>query len=99
MLFAGDGGGPDSVAAPGNGQWIYLFRPEMMPDRTDGNLANAKDLVRPGVFKAEKLVNLARHNYGLEPNVTFTPDGKWLVFRSNMFGPTFVFAVELQKAQ
>src|ERR1700730_10259671 len=22
-LFAGDGGGPDSVAAPGNGQWIY----------------------------------------------------------------------------
>ena len=26
-LFAGDGGGPSSVAAPGNGQWIYLFRP------------------------------------------------------------------------
>jgi oligogalacturonide lyase len=22
-LFAGDGGGPESVAAPGNGQWIY----------------------------------------------------------------------------
>ena len=29
-LFAGDGGGPDSVAAPGNGQWIYLFRPELV---------------------------------------------------------------------
>ena len=26
-MFAGDGGGPSSVAAPGNGQWIYLFRP------------------------------------------------------------------------
>ena len=26
-LFAGDGGGPASVAAPGNGQWIYLFTP------------------------------------------------------------------------
>ena len=26
-LFAGDGGGPKSVAAPGNGQWIYLFTP------------------------------------------------------------------------
>ena len=25
--FAGDGGGPSSVAAPGNGQWIYLFTP------------------------------------------------------------------------
>jgi hypothetical protein len=34
-VFAGDGGGPTSVAArsmdrediKGNGQWIYLFRP------------------------------------------------------------------------
>jgi len=78
-LFAGDGGGPASVAAPDNGQWIYLFTP------------------KDGEFKAEKLVNLAKHNYRLEPNVTFTPDGKWLVFRSNMFGPTQIFAVEVQK--
>jgi oligogalacturonide lyase len=97
-LFAGDGGGPDSVAAPGNGQWIYLFHPQMLPDRTDGALPNLKDLVKPGVFKAEKLVNLAKHNYRLEPNVTFTPDQKWIVFRSNMFGPTHVFAVEIEKA-
>src|SRR5215813_7070111 len=27
-VFAGDGGGPRSVAAPGNGQWIYLFTPK-----------------------------------------------------------------------
>jgi oligogalacturonide lyase len=98
-LFAGDGGGPNSVAAPDNGQWIYLFRPELVQDRTDSELANAKDLVRPGVFKAEKLVNLAKHNYSLEPNVTFTPDMKWIVFRSNMFGPTHVFAVEIAKAE
>ena len=26
-LFLGDGGGPHSVAAPGNGQWLYLFHP------------------------------------------------------------------------
>ena len=97
-LFAGDGGGPNSVAAPGNGQWIYLFRPEMVSDRTDGALPNLKDLIKPGVFKAEKLVNLSKHNYSLEPNVTFTPDMKWIVFRSNMFGPTHVFAVEVQKA-
>ena len=96
-LFAGDGGGPDSVAAPGNGQWIYLFKPEMVRDRTDGTLPNLKELIKPGLFKAEKLVNLARHNYRLEPNVTFTPDMKWIVFRSNMFGPTHVFAVELKK--
>ena len=97
-LFAGDGGGPNSVAAPGNGQWIYLFRPELVADRTDGELTNAKDLIRTGVFKAEKLVNLAKHNYTLEPNVTFSPDMKWIVFRSNMFGPTHVFAVEIAKA-
>jgi len=96
-LFAGDGGGPNSVAAPGNGQWIYLFRPEMVPDRTAGALANAKELIQPGFFKAEKLVNLSRHDYGLEPNVSFTPDMKWIVFRSNMLGPTHVFAVEVAK--
>ncbi len=34
----------------------------------------------------------------LEPNVTFTPDGKWIVFRSNMHGPSYVYAVEVAKA-
>ncbi len=98
-LFAGDGGGPTSVAAPGNGQWIYLFRPELVPDRTNDELPHSKDLIQPGILKAEKLVNLARHDYSLEPNVTFTPDMRWIVFRSNMFGPTHVFAVEVNKAQ
>ena len=57
-------------------------------------------LFRPknGVFQAEKLVNLAKHDYSLEPNATFTPDGKWVVFRSNMFGATHVYAVEIKKA-
>jgi len=96
-LFAGDGGGPTSVAAPGNGQWIYLFRPEMVRDRTDNQLAGSAELIQPGVLRAEKLVNLARHDYSLEPNVTFTPDGQWVVFRSNMLGPTHVFAVEVSK--
>jgi oligogalacturonide lyase len=76
-LFAGDGGGPRSVAAPGNGQWIYLFTPHN------------------GALKVEKLVNLANHDYSLEPNVTFTPDMKWIVFRSNMYGATHVYAVEV----
>jgi oligogalacturonide lyase len=96
-LFAGDGGGPSSVAAPGNGQWIYLFRPRLVPDRTDNALSDASDLIQPGVLKAERLVNLARHDYSLEPNVTFTPDMQWIVFRSNMFGPTHVYAVAITK--
>ena len=97
-LFAGDGGGPRSVAAPGNGQWIYLFRPEMVPDRTANALSSSGELIQPGFLKAEKLVNLARHDYSLEPNVTFTPDMRWIVFRSNMLGPTHVFAVEVQRS-
>jgi oligogalacturonide lyase len=58
-------------------------------------------LFRPkdGKFESEKLVNLEKHDYTLEPNATFTPDGKWLVFRSNMFGATQIFAVEVKKAK
>lgn len=52
-----------------------------------------------GKFKSERLVNLAKHDYSLEPNATFTPDGKWIVFRSNMLGPTHVYAVEIAKGK
>jgi oligogalacturonide lyase len=50
------------------------------------------------VLKAERLVNMSKHQYRLEPNVNFTPDQKWIVFRSNMFGATYAFAVEVAKA-
>jgi oligogalacturonide lyase len=45
-----------------------------------------------------KLVDLSKHDYELEPNVTITPDNKWVVFRSNMHGPTHVYAVEVAKS-
>jgi oligogalacturonide lyase len=95
-LFAGDGGSSRGVAAPDNGKWIYLYRPEKL--RMTGLPGQSAGLIKPGVLKAERLVDLSKHNYSLEPNVTFTPDGKWVVFRSNMFGPTHVFAVEIAKA-
>jgi oligogalacturonide lyase len=92
-LFCGDGGDPGQVARAPNGEWLYLFRPESIanPGLFDPNL------IQPGVLHAEKLVNMSKHNYRLEPNVSFTPDQKWVVFRSNMFGPTYVFAVEVAK--
>lgn len=106
-LFCGDGGGPSSVAnrspnfepldPPANGQWMYLFRPELI-ERT-GLPEQAAKQVKAGVFHAEKLVDLSNHNYNLEPNGIFTPDGKWIVFRSNMHGATHVYAVEIAKAQ
>src|SRR5436190_7758700 len=105
-LFAGDGGGPNSVAnrspngerldPPGNGQWIYLFRPVLVKNLA-GALPEGKGLISSGYFKSERLVDLSKHNYNLEPNVTFTPDMKWIIFRSNMHGATHVYAVEGKK--
>ena len=46
-------------------------------------------------LKAEKLVNLKHHDYKLEPNVHFSPDGKWLIFRANFEGHPDIYAVEI----
>ncbi|MBS1857492.1 MAG: oligogalacturonate lyase [Acidobacteria bacterium] len=97
-LFAGDGGDSEMVARAPDGKWIYLFRPERVPDVAGIKTANAENLIDTGFFKAERLVNMAKHDYRLEPNVTFSPDMKWIVFRSNMLGPVHVFAVEIAKA-
>jgi oligogalacturonide lyase len=94
-LFCGDGGDPGQVAKAPDGEWIYLFRPDLF--RNQG--AGSKDFVNAGVFHAERLVNMSKHQYKLEPNVSFTPDQKWVIFRSNMLGATYVFAVEVAKAQ
>jgi oligogalacturonide lyase len=96
-LFAGDGGSPGMVAHAPDGQWIYLFHPRIVRN-TAGNSADQSGLITSGVFDSERLVNMSKHNYELEPNVTFSPDMKWIVFRSNMFGPEHVFAVEIAKA-
>ena len=48
-------------------------------------------------FKAERLVNMKAHDYKLEPNVHFSPDGKWVIFRANFEGESQVYAVEIAK--
>jgi oligogalacturonide lyase len=50
-------------------------------------------------FSSEKLVNMQYHNYKLEPNVHFSPDGKWIIFRANFEGIEQVYAVEITKAK
>jgi oligogalacturonide lyase len=99
-LFAGDGGGPGSVAnrtplpdprpldPPGNGQWIYAFTPAETTTVADAP-------VKIGKLSVSRLVDLSKHDYTLEPNVTITADNKWVVFRSNMHGRTHVYAVEV----
>ena len=107
-LFAGDGGGPGSVAnqtplpeskrlePPGNGQWVYLFRPSDAPSES---IKVGGEPVKVGKLNVEKLADLSKHDYRLEPNVTITPDNKWVMFRSNMHGPAHVYAVEVARSK
>jgi oligogalacturonide lyase len=94
-MFTGDGGDPGQVARAKDGEWIELFHPRMID--TTGAL-NEPDFFQPGVFTSEHLVNMAHHNYRLEPNVRFSPDKSLVIFTSNMFGPSYVFGVETAKA-
>lgn len=96
-LMAGDGGDADMVAHAPDGKYIYLFRPEIIED-LGVSAPNAADLVRPGVLRSEKLVNMKNHDYRLEPNLRFSPDGKWIIFHSNMHGPVHTYAVAVEKA-
>jgi oligogalacturonide lyase len=95
-LFCGDGGDSGQVAQAPDGEWIELFRPQMIGG-TEGAL-NGPDFFQPGVFHAEHLVNMAHHNYRAEPNPRFSPDKKYVFFTSNMFGRSYVFAAEVAKA-
>jgi oligogalacturonide lyase len=90
-MISSDGGDDAQVAFAPDGMWMNLFH--VQPDGT---------LVR------EKLVNMKKHNYvtpasggvnGVEPNGTFSPDGKLLIFTGNFDGAQHVYAVETAKAQ
>ena len=96
-LFSGDGGDPGQVAKAPDGEWIELFYPHMIP-LGEGAL-NEPDFWQPGVFQSEHLVNMSHHYYREEPNVRFSPDKKLVIFTSNMFGPSYVFGVEVEKAE
>lgn len=48
-------------------------------------------------LKSERLVNMKRHDYDLEPNVHFSLDGKWIVFRANFEGSSQIYAVTVEK--
>jgi oligogalacturonide lyase len=69
-----------------------------------GQVAKAKDGMWIYLFTpsgdsliSKRLVNMKNHNYKLEPNVHFSPDGKWVIFRANFEGNTNVYAVEVKK--
>jgi oligogalacturonide lyase len=98
-LFSSDGGDSEMAAHAPDGKYIYLLRPRDIPDVAGIHAEGSDKLIKPGVLDPEKLVNMQPHNYRSEPNAAFTPDGKWLVFRSNLFGAGHVYAVEIAKAK
>jgi oligogalacturonide lyase len=107
-LFSGDGGDSEMVAHAADGKYLYLFHPKGIPDDAEIPTANAENLIVPGTLDAEKLVDMRHHNYKTEPNMTFTPDGKWIIFRGHFDegsvpgqtkSGTHVYAVEVAKAR
>jgi oligogalacturonide lyase len=83
-MFSGDGGDPAQVAFAQDGMWMNLFR--VQPNQT---------------LSEERLVNMINQDYRTgdgEPNGSFTPDDKWIVFRANFLGSKQVFKVEVAKA-
>lgn len=96
-FFAGDGGDEEMVARAKDGKWLYLLYPEDIGDVAGISAPNSKDLTRPGVLRAERLVDMRKHDYRLEPNVIFTPDSKHIIFRGNMHGDAHVYMVDVRK--
>jgi oligogalacturonide lyase len=94
-LFSGDGGSHYQAAGAPDGQWIELYHPQL----NDSSNANGNSSIQAGIMQSEHLVDLSKHDYRLEPNVRFSPDHKYVVFTSNMFGPSYVFAVEVNAAK
>ena len=91
-------------------EWSVHFN--ISPDQTifagDGGdstqVAGAPDgkwiyLFRPegDSLKSERLVNMQHHDYDTEPNVHFSPDGKWVIFRANFEGSTQIYSVRVKK--
>ena len=46
-------------------------------------------------LKSTRLVNMCHHDYKLEPNIHFSPDQRWVIFRANFEGVENIYAVEL----
>jgi oligogalacturonide lyase len=95
--FSGDGGDSEMVAHAPDGKYLYLFTPKDVPDVAGIHADDAASLISPGTMVTEKIVDMGKHDYRLEPNITFTPDGQWMVFRSNMEGAPHVYAVKVAK--
>jgi len=72
------------------GAWIFIFHPTLLPD--DQTLGT--DLIQVGSFQVGEALQHGKAQLPARPNVSFTPDQKYIIFRSDMLGKTYPFAVE-----
>ena len=99
-LFAGDGGDEEMVAHAKDGKWMYLFHPQAIPDVAG---ISAPERGTPHASGHAQAPNgwstCSKHDYRLEPNVIFTRDAKWMIFRSNMHGDVHTYMVEVARVR
>jgi oligogalacturonide lyase len=89
-LMVGDGERESQDLCSKNSSYIFKYRVE-----TKDGVAGTEPIK---ALISEPLVDLRGHNYGmLEPNLRLSNDQHWVIFMSNMFGNSGVFAVELEK--
>jgi oligogalacturonide lyase len=48
-------------------------------------------------LRSEKLVSMKHHDYDLEPNVHFAPDGKQIIFRADFEGKSQIYSVDIRR--
>ena len=53
-MFSGDGGDSEMVAHAPDGKWIYLFRPQAIPDVAGIHAPGSESLIAPGHVRLPK---------------------------------------------
>jgi oligogalacturonide lyase len=91
-------------------EWSYHYN--ISPDQKwfvgDGNNSRGSKKPRNAMWiyayypdgdrmRVEKLVNMRKHDYVLEPNVHVSKDGNWVIFGANFEGVPQTYAVQIAK--
>ena len=89
-------------------EWVEVLYP-VLTNSVDTSSApyvnwqSSNNAVNPNVqingwFRSERLINLHKEDgRRIQPDVRISPDKKLVIFTSNMFGPSYVFAAEVNK--
>lgn len=72
---------------------------EFASSRTDDGKYIELYSLQSGALSRARLNSMKANNYKVEPNVRFSPDRKSIIFTSNMFGPSYIFAVQVASSR